>query len=71
MTSGVIPSWYAPGTLTPAPELRDENAETAGAALFLAEYARATGDDCGAGSRGKGDGIHLPGDRAGTEMVRL
>jgi hypothetical protein len=42
--SGVIPSWYAPGTLTPAPELRDENAETAGAALFLAEYARATND---------------------------
>ena len=42
--SGVIPAWYAPVTLTPAPELRDENAETAGAALFLAEYARATGD---------------------------
>jgi len=42
--SGVIPSWYEPGTLTPAPEFRDENAETAGAAYFLAEYARQTGD---------------------------
>jgi hypothetical protein len=39
--SGVIPSWYHPGTLEPSPVLRDENAETAGAALFLAElYAR-------------------------------
>lgn len=42
--SGVIPSWYAPGTLEPAAVMRDENAETAGAALFLAEYARMTGD---------------------------
>jgi hypothetical protein len=42
--SGVIPSWYAPGTLEPAPEFRHENAETAGAALFLAEYSRRTGD---------------------------
>ncbi len=41
---GVIPSWYAPQTLEPAPEFRDENAETAGAALFLAEYSRRTGD---------------------------
>ncbi|MDZ7313008.1 MAG: hypothetical protein ONB45_17210 [candidate division KSB1 bacterium] len=39
--SGVIPSWYHPETLEPAEALRDENAETAGAALFLAEfYAR-------------------------------
>jgi hypothetical protein len=42
--SGVIPSWYHPVTLQPAAELRDENAETAGAALFLAEYSRRTGD---------------------------
>lgn len=39
---GVIPSWYHPETLEPAPEFRDENAETAGAALFLAEFARRT-----------------------------
>ncbi len=32
--SGVIPSWYHPGTFEPAPEFRDENAETAGAALY-------------------------------------
>lgn len=39
--SGVIPSWYDPETLKPAPQLRDENAETAGAAFFLAElYSR-------------------------------
>lgn len=38
--SGVIPSWYDPETLTPATVFRDENAETAGAALFLSEYAR-------------------------------
>ena len=39
--SGVIPSWYDPVTLAPVEVLRDENAETAGAALFLAEfYAR-------------------------------
>jgi hypothetical protein len=42
--SGVIPSWYAPVTLVPAEPFRDENAETAGAALFLASYALATGD---------------------------
>jgi hypothetical protein len=42
--SGVIPSWYEPGSLTPAPEFRNENAESAGAAYFLAEYARQTGD---------------------------
>jgi hypothetical protein len=36
--SGVIPSWYHPETLEPAEALRDENAETAGAALFLAEF---------------------------------
>jgi hypothetical protein len=41
---GVIPSWYVPGSLEPAPEFREENAETAGAALFLAEYSRRTGD---------------------------
>lgn len=35
--SGVMPSWYHPETLEPAEALRDENAETAGAALFLAE----------------------------------
>jgi hypothetical protein len=39
--SGVIPSWYDPVTLVPVETFRDENAETAGAALFLAElYAR-------------------------------
>jgi len=39
--SGVIPSWYDPTTLAPVEIFRDENAETAGAALFLAEfYAR-------------------------------
>ncbi len=42
--NGVISSWYAPVTLEPAEEFRDENAETAGAALFLAEYAGRTGD---------------------------
>jgi hypothetical protein len=42
--SGVIPSWFHPVTLKPAEALRDENAETAGAALFLAEYSRRTGD---------------------------
>ncbi|MFH0991692.1 MAG: hypothetical protein V1799_16925 [bacterium] len=38
--NGVIPSWYHPETLVPAAEFRDENAETAGAALFLAEYSK-------------------------------
>ncbi|MEX2191182.1 MAG: hypothetical protein WEB33_10835 [Bacteroidota bacterium] len=42
-SSGVIPSWYDPVTLEPVPEFRDENAETAGAAFFLAEYHRRTG----------------------------
>lgn len=41
--SGVIPSWYDPETLEPYPEFQNENAETAGAALFLAEYYRRTG----------------------------
>ena len=36
--NGVVPSWYAPETLQPAEPLRDENAETAGAALFLCEF---------------------------------
>jgi hypothetical protein len=40
--SGVIPSWYHPENLEPAIELRDDNAETAGAALFLAEYYKRT-----------------------------
>ncbi len=39
--SGVIPSWYDPETLKPVETFRGENAETAGAALFLSEfYAR-------------------------------
>ena len=39
--SGVIPSWYDPENLVPVSTFRDENAETAGAALFLAElYSR-------------------------------
>jgi hypothetical protein len=42
-SSGVIPSWYHPQTLEPAKEFRDENAETAGAALFLAEFYRRNG----------------------------
>ncbi len=41
-TSGVIPSWYDPENLKPAAPLRDDNAETAGAALFLAEYYKRT-----------------------------
>jgi hypothetical protein len=42
--NGVIPSWYDPTTLKPVETFRDENAETAGAALFLAEfYARTKG----------------------------
>jgi hypothetical protein len=44
-TSGVIPSWYDPLTVQPVETFRDENAETAGAALFLSEYARKTGDE--------------------------
>jgi hypothetical protein len=42
--SGVIPSWYDPETVQPVEELRDDNAETAGAALFLAEFSRRTND---------------------------
>jgi hypothetical protein len=42
--NGVIPSWYNPTTLKPVETFRDENAETAGAALFLAEfYSRTKG----------------------------
>jgi len=40
--SGVIPSWYDSESLKPVATLRDENAETAGAALFLAEYFKRT-----------------------------
>jgi hypothetical protein len=42
--TGVIPSWYDAATGEPSPVLRDENAETAGAALFLSRYSEATGD---------------------------
>jgi hypothetical protein len=42
--AGVIPSWYDPAGGEPSPVLRDENAETAGAALFLSRFAAATGD---------------------------
>jgi rhamnogalacturonyl hydrolase YesR len=42
--SGVIPSWYHPETLEPANQLKDENAETAGAALFLATFYEKTGE---------------------------
>jgi hypothetical protein len=42
--NGVIPSWYDPETLKPVETFRDENAETAGASLFLSEfYARTKG----------------------------
>jgi len=44
LPTGVIPSWYDPVTGVPDTTLRDENAETAGAALFLADYAGRTGD---------------------------
>jgi len=40
--SGVVPSWYEPVTLTPAAPLKEENGETAGAALFLAELFKRT-----------------------------
>jgi hypothetical protein len=42
--SGVIPSWYDAASGEPSPVLRDENAETAGGALFLSLYASAAGD---------------------------
>jgi hypothetical protein len=42
LPSGVIPSWYDPETLKPIDTLRVNNAETAGAALFLAEFYRRT-----------------------------
>ena len=42
--TGVIPSWFDAASGEPSPVLRDENAETAGAALFLSRYAAATGD---------------------------
>jgi hypothetical protein len=38
LPSGVIPSWYDPATLKPVDTLRVNNAETAGAALFLGEF---------------------------------
>ena len=43
--TGVIPSWYHPETLAPAEQLRDENAETAGAALYLAEFFARTKEE--------------------------
>ena len=43
--SGVIPSWFDPITLAAAETFRDENAETAGAALFLAELYSRTGKE--------------------------
>lgn len=43
--TGVIPSWYHPETLGPAEQLRDENAETAGAALYLAEIFARTNEE--------------------------
>ena len=42
--NGVIPSWYDPTTLKPVETFRDENAETAGAALFLSEFYARTKD---------------------------
>lgn len=41
--NGVVPSWYDPVDGTPSPILRDENAETAGAALLFAELFASTG----------------------------
>lgn len=50
-STGVIPSWYHPETLAPAEQFRDENAETAGAAFFLAElYSRTRQDQYRAGA---------------------
>ncbi|MGB6122230.1 MAG: hypothetical protein WBG80_09995 [Bacteroidota bacterium] len=42
--SGVVPSWFDPETGEPAEVYREENAETAGAALFLAELHDRTGE---------------------------
>lgn len=42
MESGVIPSWYDPEGVRPVATFRDENAETAGAALFLSDYYKRT-----------------------------
>jgi hypothetical protein len=41
--SGAIPSWFDE-SLTPRPEFRDFNAETAGSALFLASFADASAE---------------------------
>jgi hypothetical protein len=43
--SGVVPSWFDPETLQAVDTFRTENAETAGAALFLAELSMHTGQD--------------------------
>ena len=45
LSSGVIPSWFDPETMEPVDTFRTENAETAGAALFLAELSRQTGEE--------------------------
>jgi hypothetical protein len=42
--SGVFPSWYDPDDLQPVKTFCDENAETGGAALLLAELHRETHD---------------------------
>lgn len=42
LSSGVVPSWYDPADLRPSKVFRDENAETGGAALLLAELYRRT-----------------------------
>ncbi len=42
--SGIIPSWLHPDG-TPRPEFRDFNAETAGSALFLAEFSAFSHDN--------------------------
>lgn len=43
LPNGVIPSWYR-ADLTPRPEFREFNAETAGSALLLLELAGQTGE---------------------------
>ena len=57
--TGVIPSWYDAADGEPSPVLRDENAETAGAALFLSRYAQATGDTSSRRAAEKGMGYIL------------